>query len=858
MRCFAVAFLVTMVGFSVSASAKESQEGLEFFEKKIRPVLVAECYGCHSSDAKSIKGGLVLDSRQASRLGGDSGEAVIPGNADESLIMSALRYEDYEMPPKGKLPDAVIADFETWINMGAPDPREQDAPVRREIDIEAGRNFWAFRKPEPPSVPAVQDTTWTHNTIDAFILARLEAEALAPVGDATPEAWLRRVSFDLTGLPPTEAELSTFLADESDLAREAVVDRLLDSPRFGERWAQHWLDVARYAESTGRTRNYPFPFAWRYRDYVINAINKDKPLDQFIVEQLAGDLLPKSDDEEANDERRVATGFLALGAPDLNERNAEVFRMDMVADQIDTISKSMLGLTVGCARCHDHKFDPIPTEDYYALAGIFRSTQLLNGYTPKGGGGNKARPDLLIRLGSEAGDDAAESMSEEEQLVAGLDEKQAKRLIKAKAARDEIQAKLAAVRRNKELPKGKRKSELAALTKQLRKKQTQFNQLQNRLQRDRKLKFEGTLCLGVRDGKQVADCKVHIRGDARNLGHAVPRGFLQVVNSAGNAEPRGSIPDSTSGRLQLAHWIASAENPLTARVFVNRVWQQLFGHGIVRTVDNFGVMGERPSHSELLDHLAVRFVENGWSLKQLLREIALSRTYGLDVSHSHKNASVDADNRLLWRMNARRLDYEALRDALLTVSGSLNADPPAGSPVEKLNVNEISKQKFSFDYENFRNRGIYLPMMRNLLPAEMKYFDVPDATESRGTRDITTVPTQSLYLLNSPFVVELAHKTAAKMISETDSPSELVKRLHRRLFGRETDDRETERLLAYAQERIGELEHAKGKEDEDRVARLKKKRRKNAKPDTPAISPQEQAWSEVVQAMFASAEFRYR
>ena len=329
-----------------------ADEGIEFFENKIRPVLIEHCYQCHSSDSKSVKGGLLLDTKQATHTGGDSGAAVIPNNPAESLLLSALRYEDYEMPPKGQLPDEVVANFEKWIAMGAPDPREGQTAIKREIDIEAGRKFWAFQPLASPELPNVENGNWARSQVDQFILARIEKEGLAPIADADSLSWLRRVTFDLIGLPPTTKQIAEFLHDESENAREKVVDRLLQSQHFGERWGRHWLDVARYAESTGRTRNYPFPFAWRYRDYVIESFNADKPLDQFIVEQIAGDLLHS--DEQAERERQlIATGLLAVGSPDLNERNQDVFKMDMVADQIDTVGRALLGLTVGCARCHD-------------------------------------------------------------------------------------------------------------------------------------------------------------------------------------------------------------------------------------------------------------------------------------------------------------------------------------------------------------------------------------------------------------------------------------------------------------------------------------------------------------------------
>lgn len=848
-----IAIVCLMFAFG-SCSAAEN-EAIDFFETKIRPVLIEHCYSCHSAEAKSVKGGLLLDTKQGVLAGGESGAAVIPKNSAESLLLSAIRYEDYEMPPKGQLPDAVIADFETWILMGAHDPRESTTlpASTREIDIDAGRDFWSFVTVSDPVTPENADSDWPSTEIDDFILEKLNQAGLVPIEDATAAAWLRRVKFDIVGLPPTEQEREKFLSDaieNMEEAKAAVVDRLLQSRHFGERWARHWLDVARYAESTGRTRNYPFPFAWRYRDYVIRSFNEDKPYDQFVIEQLAGDLL-QSDDREERENQLVATGFLAVGSPDLNERNAEVFRMDMVADQIDTISRSMLGLTVGCARCHDHKFDPIPTSDYYAMAGIFKSTQLLNGYSPKGGGGNKARGDLLIKLGENTARESVAPPSEEEQLTAGLDKKKAGRLVRLKEERDAASAKVNSIKKNKELARKQRSRQLAQAKRELSQKTKQFNQLRNKFSRDRNVKIEGPACLGVREAKKIADCKIHIRGDTQRLGDEVPRGPLQVVTSSDDSF---SIPDDASGRLQLAHWIATPENPLTARVYVNRVWQQLFGRGIVSTVDNFGMMGSRPTHPELLDFLAQQFASTGWSTKQLIRQIVLSRVYGLSSRYDARNAAVDEENTLLWRTNARRLDYEALRDALLMVSKRLDLSVPTGSHVESLKINEISKQKTEFDYDSFTHRSVYLPLMRNLLPDEMSYFDFPDRSETRGKRDSTTVPTQSLYLLNSRFVIDLADSLGSALQQADASPGdkhlserEIAARAHRQLLSREATEEELATIIEYVQRRQNELRQA-----EKQPAKQAKGRKQTRK------SARDVAWSEVVHAMFASAEFRYR
>ncbi len=539
-----------LVAFSASGAEPIDQEGVAFFENKIRPALAQHCYKCHSTEAKSVKGGLLLDTKEATRQGGDSGEAVIPGDLQESLLLSAIRYEDYEMPPSGKLPDAVIAAFEKWVAMGAPDPRGGETIAPSTIDVEQGRQFWAFQPLQLSPLPEVTDEQWPRTEVDRFVLSRLEGEGLRPVRDADRTTLIRRLSLDLIGLPPTLAEIDAFVNDESPQALDAVVDRLLESEQFGERWGRHWLDVARYAESIGRTRNYPFSDAWRYRDYVIDAFNADKPYDEFIVEQLAGDLLPHDTDQQRQ-EQLIATGFLALGSHDLNERDEKVFEMDVVSEQIDTTSRSMLALTVGCARCHDHKFDPIPTTDYYALAGIFKSTELLNGYQSRQGGGNKYSAQRLILLEKSAAD--ANTRDAEPKLPEGAQAKLAaaeQQLDEARARLQEAQAGQTAEPRVRKLPPLKRQVAL---------KQKQLKNLRRKLRDQAPIKIEGPVCLGVRDRDRIADCQVNIRGDAHRLGESVPRGFIQVAMTA---DPP-ALQSGQSGRLALAHWIADPRNPLT-------------------------------------------------------------------------------------------------------------------------------------------------------------------------------------------------------------------------------------------------------------------------------------------------------
>lgn len=806
---------------SISANGEElDPAGVEFFESKIRPVLVEHCYKCHSQDAKSVKGGLLLDTRDGIRAGGDSGEAIIPKQVDDSLLINSLNYEDYEMPPSGQLPESIIRDFERWVNMGAPDPRDQEStPVGREINIEKGRDFWAFKAPELPDVPEVDQTEWPRSDIDRFVLARIEEKGLAPVGDADRATWLRRVTFDLTGLPPTVNDIQNYLADESATAQETVVDRLLDSPQFGERWGRNWLDVVRYAESIGKTRNFPFPFAWRYRDYVIQSFNEDKPYNQFLMEQLAGDLLPFANDKQ-RDEYLVATGYLAIGSHDLNVRNERQYDMDVAGEQIDVVSRSLMGITLGCARCHDHKFDPIPNSDYYAMAGILSSSKILNGYDNRKRAGGYLVNENFHTLKT------VEETSIELPAAVAPNGKQKRQLRNARRAVTTLRDRLAALSEDTDLPRKQRKRQMAAIQARIKQAQKKVRRL-NRAANNKKSKnqgkqISGPLAMGVCEKEKIADCRINIRGDARNLGERVPRGFVQVLEF----EPT-EIPQGTSGRLQLAEWLVDARHPLTARVFVNRVWGHLFGQGIVRTTDNFGEMGARPTHPELLDFVAVQFVQDGWSVKQLIRQLVLTRTYQLGSAESLANQEIDGDNRFLWRMNYRRLEAEAIRDSILQVSGKLDLNPPPQSLVAKYGVRELRRAEDQ-SIDLLPNRSIYLPIVRNHINRFFTIFDFPDPSEVRGHRDATTVSTQALFMMNSDFIHEQATFAAENLMEQTDDVSGRIELAYRKTLGRQPTEQEVVDVVSYFGSGHANLD------DETKV------------------------WTDIIHALFASAEFRYR
>ncbi|MEZ5299414.1 MAG: PSD1 and planctomycete cytochrome C domain-containing protein [Verrucomicrobiales bacterium] len=803
-----LAFALLAAGFSPTVAAPPSAKETAFFENKIRPLLAEHCYKCHSADEK-VKGGLLLDSKAGWEAGGDSGDAIEPGNPGDSLLIKAVLHTDpdLQMPPKYKLADAEIEALTAWVKMGAPDPRTGDSGAVKqasEIDIAAGKQFWAFQPVKRVTAPQPKDAAWAKSDIDRHLKADAEARGLQVAGDANRWELIRRATFDLTGLPPSPEDIAAFVKDPAsdDDAFAKVVDRLLKSPQFGERWGRHWLDVVRYAESMGRTRNVPFPFAWRFRDYVIDSFNADKPFNRFLGEQIAGDLLPHNTPAQ-RDEQIVATGFLALGSMDLNERDAAQFKMDQVDEQIDVTTRAFMAMTVGCARCHDHKFDPVAQEDYYALAGIFKSTEALSGTKNKGGGGNYYQPQFLATLSE--GD--------------------------SKNAEEEAQKEAAAQRK-------KLQNQIAEIKRQLgdKKKSADQQQLRKRLKRlNQELSSMGAnagkqnLAMAAEDAKNVSDCKLCVRGDPHNLGEAVPRGFLRVAHYGGEPD----IPTGASGRLELAKWLASPEHPLTARVMANRVWQHLFGRGIVATVDNFGETGERPVNPALLDHLAVRFVEGGWSVKSLVREIMLSRAYRLSSGDVAANAAIDPGNDHFWRQNPRRLEVEAIRDSLLAIGGTLTLERPHGSPVQRARKGEIGKGGGEKADERIDApfRSVYFPVIRSGLPEMFESFDFPEPSQVIGKRDVTTVSTQALFFMNSDLVREQANGAAKALLARAGlDPNARIHHTYAHALGRRPSAAEQNQAAAYLQNFLREAKDKSAEQD---------------------------AWSNLFQALFASAEFRY-
>lgn len=766
--------IVISACFALSSNADEPAKRGEiaFFENKIRPVLAEHCYECHSADADELGGNLLLDHREAMQSGGESGPVLVAGEPANSLIIQALRQDGIEMPPSGPLPESVISDFETWIKAGAADPRTPPKlaePSETKAAATPVETLWSLQPVSRPAPPDVRNTNWPLSEIDRFVLARIETADLSPTEPADARTLVRRLHFDLIGLPPTLDEIEAFVAAaEVDRAGaiERLVDDLLSRPQYGERWGRYWLDVARFGESNGNDglgRNPTFPHAWRYRDYVIEALNNDLPYDRFLTEQIAGDLLP-ADSPEQSDRQKIATGFLALASKPAKAMNNN-FDMDVVADQIDAIGLGVMGFSVGCARCHDHKFDPIPTNDYYALAGIFTSTETMWGVA-----GNEkltAPPTDLHVLTA-----AAKSLPPQD-------------FVEDVVLRESDTGKPKAIPKSKWTP--------------------------------------GTpLAMGVRDRAKPADCKVNIKGDAKKLGTVIPRGFLSAIEF--DPSTSAAIADGKSGRRELAAWLTDPAHPLTARVITNRVWLHLFGEGIVRTPDDFGVYGERPTHPLLLDHLASRLIDNGWSIKQLIREIVLSQTYQLSSHGSPSLYDADAENRLLTRHQRRRLDAEALRDRVLAASGQLDRSAGQGSIIQH---RDILVNLAGNLHQPSNQRSVYLCFLRSSPPPELAPFDLPDFTVVTGKRNISTVPAQSLYLLNSPFLIEQSQALGHMLHSAGGDQDSRIRQAYLQTLQREPTDRE----LSAAQQ----LVRSNSTDLNDEVA----------------------AWASLGQALLMTNEFRY-
>jgi mono/diheme cytochrome c family protein len=915
------------------------------FEEHIRPIFKAHCWQCHGAEAE-IKANLDVRLRRTLAAGGDTGPALTPGNRDESLLYQYLA--SGEMPPGDKkLAPDQIEQIGRWIDAGAPTRRPEPASADSLSQItEEDREFWSYQPPLPVPVPEVNDPAWRGHPIDQFLEARRESADLRAVAAASATALSRRLYFDLWGLPPTPQQSGALAADASPRAYAALVDQLLASPRFGERFARHWLDIVRYGESF-TLRGLILRDAWRYRDYVIESFNADRPYDQFLREQIAGDLLPA---DQLEDHRRqlVATAFWAFGNANLEEQDKRQLDMDVVDEQLDVFGKALLGQTIGCARCHDHKFDPIPTRDYYALAGILSSTQRLEhanvsdwvevplplsseeesefaqqeaalaelaarvqakkvevdqlalaagesvgdslaasalpgividerdakqvgawtastsvkpyigaGYLHDGdqGKGEKTltfAPPLTadgryeVRLAYSPGDNRADRVpvtvfSAEGEKTIFVDMRQPpsieRRFISLGEHRFEAAGQSFVLVANlgthghvtadavqflpqsEVSPSPTAEADVPAsdAARQLDQRRGELERLEKELKTRRAAAPQRPTTLSIVERKEIADAPIHLRGSVHTLGATVPRGFLQVVAHA----PLPPLPANQSGRLELANWVASRDNPLTARVFVNRVWHWLFGQGLVRTVDNFGTTGEPPSHPQLLDHLAIYFIEHDWSIKQLVRYIVLSKSYQLSTTTVDANLTADPEYRLCWRANRKRLEAECLRDAMLAISGELDL-ASGGNTLRPSVAND-----YGYVHDDSR-RSVYVPVLRNSLPELFEVFDFPDPSLVVGARTTSTVAPQALFLLNHPFVRKRAQAAADRLLgAQLADEQARIDHAFQLALGRSATAAE----LPIAQETVA-------------VA-------------SQSHESAQRAWADLYQLLFASVEFRY-
>ena len=879
----------------------QSLQPTEFFETKIRPLLVSKCQVCHGADQQM--GGLNLSSAAGFWRGADSGPVVVKGDPEDSRLIKAVGYRDrIKMPPTGRLADAEIAALREWVRMGAPWPDTEvaAAPTRPSDSsyTQEEREFWSFQPVKTVAPPEVHDKGWIKNDLDRFILAKLQDKNLEPAPPADKLTLLRRATFDLTGLPPTESEIREFLEDDSPDSFARVVDRLLAAPRYGERWGRHWLDVARYADSTGADEDHRYPYAWRYRDYVIDAFNRDLPYNRFVMEQVAGDLLPADRAGEFNTRGVVATGFLALGPKLLAEVDKPKMFYDIVDEQIDVASRAFLGLTMACSRCHDHKFDPISTRDYYAMASIFASTKQLSKLGGGAGGvlselyfaplvpkpgaqryeahqkklddkqeeideliseeGNRYRDSLRPRLAEymlaarevyHAGAPLPE-VARQQALDADVLERWVDYLKPRKERRPQLepwyeadassltevarayQRRFAqtAIKRNEALAKWKDDAAVARASGEEPPPKPRFLDGDDRFftevsteegpfampeedkecffseeSKTRLAKLETELeelksssppdppfACAVAEG-QIVQQRVFIRGNPANPGEEVPKGF--PVFLAGEQQPPIT---AGSGRLELARWLADPQNPLTARVMVNRIWQWHFGDGILRTPSNFGKLGERPSHPGLLDHLAKRFVDSGWSIKDMHRFMMGSRTYQMSAQVRPEQWEEDRENRLWSRFSPRRLAVEEIRDTLLYLDGSLDLAMGGTLDTRKGTDKEFSNDRLSLNPDESNRRTAYLPLRRSNLPTLFTLFDFGDGATSSEGRALTNVAPQALYMMNSEFVAGRASSLALSLFGDqTTSDQGRVERAYLVTLNRKPQSDELEAALSY-------------------------------------------------------------
>ncbi len=905
--CFLGLELAANNFFFNPVSAAQTTDPAEFFEKRIRPLLVANCAKCHNPKAQVAQ--LDLTTAEGFAKGGESGLLINKEKPEESRLLKAISYDDtLKMPPTSKMKAEEIAALTEWVKMGAPWPSAKtdvaaaskpSAPKSTREFTEEEKKFWAFQPLGNPAVPKVKNANWVKSPVDAFILARLEEKNLTPAPPADKLTLLRRATYDLTGLPPSEQEIKDFLADSSPKAFEKVVERLLASPRYGEKWGRNWLDVARYADSTGNDEDHRYPFAWKYRDYVIASFNNDLPYDQFVREQIAGDLLPSKNGSEVNQRGIIATGFLALGPKAVAQQDKKKMLYDVYDEQVDVTSKAFLGMTLACARCHNHKFDALLTKDYYSMINIFASTRSFSNpdshvsavfekplvpktewekyqaarreYQAKEKRARTEMDEIVDAVREPTVKQQAPHVAEymlaahkvysssapveEVARQTNLSDEVLKRWVKflkpedltpqhllawrnakpetlAAVAQDyqrSFQTRLSAwnervakwrieyqkaIAENKTALPDKPKFEagddrffdgvyfenegpfslsVKEKTKFTAAQQQRVSELQKELETLKKsAPAEPELACAIEDGEPVTQ-KVFVRGDYNNPGEEAPKAFPAIL-TAFDTKPNFS----GSGRLQLAEWLTQPEHPLTSRVMTNRIWQWHFGEGLVRTPDNFGKMGERPSHPELLDFLAREFVKSGWSIKSMHRLVMLSSTYQMASVNPNLAENADADNRLLTRFNRRRLTVEELRDGLLAIDGSIDLTMGGSLQQGRGTDGENNQGRLSLNPEKLKRRTIYIPLRRANLPTLLNLFDFGDATSMAGKRQLTNVSTQALFWLNSEFLADSSVSMAKALLADASlNDSSRIETLYVRVLNRKAEKEEIEQATKY-------------------------------------------------------------
>ncbi|HEU4753274.1 MAG TPA: PSD1 and planctomycete cytochrome C domain-containing protein [Armatimonadota bacterium] len=737
-----------------------------FFTREVQPLLQQKCLGCHG--VGTIMSRLDLRTREAALKGGAKGPALVPGNAEGSLLYKLISGQRAPtMPPQGKLAAAEVAKLKRWIDGGAP---WAGAPIQQAKE----QVWWSFKTPVLPPVPKVRNAAWVKNPIDAFILAKLEASGLKPSPPAPRRVLIRRAYLDLIGLPPTPEEVRAFETDASPDAWEKVVDRLLASPHYGERWGRHWMDLVRYADSCGYEGDKDRPLAWRYRDYILHAFNEDKPYNTFVQEQLAGDELRPNDPEAL-----IATAYLGCGLEDFAMVKLPQTRADELDDLVSTTGSTILGLTIGCARCHDHKYDPVKQTDYYRLQALFAPTE---------------RREVDIPTPEERREIDAKNAAVEQELAPLRERMSALWMKGAQAATTAGQAKPNEEQIKAALPEPERK-QLADL------------QAQIKMVEAKRIPFPKAMIVTDK-AREFPPVHLLVRGDANHPGPVVQPGFI-VSLPGGSAEvtAAAATPNTTGRRKALAEWLTSPQNPLTARVWMNRVWRQHFGRGIVATPSNFGLNGELPTHQELLDWLAVRFVSGGWKLKPMHRLMLLSATYRQASQIRPDAAKADPQNRLLWRMPVRRLEAEAIRDSILAVAGTLNPEmggPPVYPPVDPA-LRSDTYQGYNWpegeDSPKTWRRSVYIKVKRSLLFPELEVFDCPEITAAVAARNITTTPNQALTMLNDPLILRQAGLFAQRLEKESGKdPKRQIDRAYHLAFARAPSPREVALGLKFLEE----------------------------------------------------------